>query len=477
MLTFRQMQRMLHLSKGGNYYPPEKHQQEMVQLARFLSGLNPMVNDGPRDLHISQGHITTACDCSDCRNAVRDLVGGDKLKKLVDAMARKFGPSRSIQSFLNELLGRPEQMQSGGEGEPGDNQGEASDPALEKMLAQMAAAQAADQMASEGEPRSAKTDQQQSKENLDAAARQQDRRNQSVEEAKAKLEELQKKLQEATKSGEHPVVTNPLERRISQQRKDLKSRRKAASGTKMGSQPSLTARKGVSRGLGRLRRVDVKTRQRMALLINRILGMGKAGDQLTPIPVTDHRRLVKKMLSRRPLTNAFKEDSDSGRPAILFLPDISPSCAAQAQPACDIANAAGYAGVPGADVLVMPHFNGDIDSSCEEYMPWCNGRPMTLRREEQSKLFTEATSGDRFNIRAVVIVGDHDGEWLYKQMADQPKIRQIIWLHNLTAAGKPARYAGGNWFSWPQADTKKVCLVTGCINAESMMQGLEVATA
>ena len=220
----------------------------------------------------------------------------------------------------------------------------------------------------------------------------------------------------------------------------------------------------------------------MTSLINRILGKGLAGDQLTPIPVTDNRRLVKKMLIRRPLANAFKEDSDSGRPAILFLPDISPSCAAQAQAACDIANAAGYAGVPGADVLVMPHFNGGIDSDCEEYMPWCNGRPMTLNRREQDKLFAEATTGRRFNIRAVVIVGDHDGSHLYRQMAEQPKFRHIIWLHNWPAKKKSGPVLLGQSkcdlpaFGWPQSNTKKLRLVFGCTTAEFMMAGLECAT-
>jgi hypothetical protein len=476
MLTFRQVQRLLHRSNEKEVYLEHKQQQTVLQLVRFLSGCDPAENGSIIPDVLRAGCLGMDCTCDDCTAAFTDLIGGDRLKKLVDAMARKFGPNKSVESFLNSLLQQqPENRAAGGDEEPAeDEDGEAADAASgengepDESRAQRAAAEAAAQLAAMDSQSARGTETK-----LAEAAARKLAAEQQLQQSKAAVDAARKELQAATTDAAKQAAA----RQIAAARKMRQRYRHATA--RMGwdnkSRPSLAARTGVSRGLGRLRQVDVKTRQRMATLINQILGGGKAGDQLTPIPVTDHRRLVKKMLSRRPLTNAFKEDSNSGRPAILFLPDISPSCAAQAQPACDIANAAGYAGVPGADVLVMPHFNGEIDSSCEEYMPWCNGRPLTLNRTEQAELFADATAGRRFNIKAVVIVGDHDGECLYRQMTEQPKFRHIIWLHNFaSAAKKPTLVFGSSWFSWPTAETR-IRLVLGCTNAENMVHGLSLA--
>jgi hypothetical protein len=461
MPTFRQMQRWLRLSMKGKkkeVVPPPPDQRSAYDLVSFLSGRG-LPDEPPESMAVFRnGKYTSACECPACRKAFRKLLTGEALARLLDAAARKFGAQSRVEDFIQTLRGNEEQADSdldsdsSGAGDSGQ-----PSPSAAPFRPNETAAQTAQQQAQAA---------------VAAAAEQQAAANQRAAEMRESLNKLQKEAQARA----DPAAARFLVRAA---KKALRAAKKQQAAVAHGNTASLTARRGVSRGLGRLRRVDVKTRQRMADLINRIIGKGAAGDQLTPIPVTDHRRLVKKMLSRRPLTNAFKEDSDSGRPAILFLPDISPSCAAQAQAACDIANAAGYAGVSGADVLVMPHFNGSIDSSCEEYMPWCNGRPMTLDRAEQDRLFAEATSAKRFNVRAVVIVGDHDGEDLYKQMTEQPKFRHIIWLHNFAGKSSGPELVTGknNMFQWPDGNTKKLRLVLGCTNAEFMMRGLHVATS
>lgn len=478
MLTFRQLQRLLHCSAKSPGRPvrgPEDTREDMWRLVAFLSGRSDWRGDSEINPSITDRYLTSECHCESCISKVENLVGGQYLASLVDAMARKFGPDTSVATFLRNLQRRrPTAEQPKAEtadGEDGDSEAGSPD---EKEAAINAAISAQAQAIREGAAKTAQTPTQMAQAASAQSAEQQSQANEAAEAAKQQIECLQKQLEKLKADGkESSRQAEELRRAIRHNKQVLKNAKTRQSAVKAGSQPSLTARKGVSRGLARLGRVDVKTRNRMAVLINRILGRGSAGEQLTPIPVTDPRRLVKRMLSRRPLANSFKEDSDSGRPAILFLPDISPSCAAQAQAACDIANAAGYAGVPGADVLVMPHFNGGIDSDCEEYMPWRNGRPMTLHRKEQEQLFADATQGRQFNIRAVVIVGDHDGAHLYREMADQPKIRDVIWLHNYADGRDPEMQLGQ--FEWPKADTKKVSLVINCTDAERMMRGLELA--
>lgn len=483
MATFRQMQRWLHRSVNsarpvgsgeivGGYLCAGK---DLHRLAAFLSGKYSPKKEYIDATHLRAGRVTNGCDCDECLAHYDGFIHGDQLKKLVDAMARKFGSDKTVEQFFRELEQQEQQEQqeqSDDDSDESSEDGEPADPAAEAAIAQAAANRAAAKEAAK--PTNAPpTPGQAAQKEADAQADARAARAQEAENLRKQIEAMQQQMQARGNESFDAQDKNARDARtISRLRQRLKIARRVQS-VNLKSAPSLNARRGVSRGLGRLRRVDAKTRAKMADLINRILGKGSAGGQLTPIPVTDPRRLVKRMLSRRPLSNSYKEDSNSGRPAILFLPDISPSCAAQAQVACDIANAAGYAGVSGADVLVMPHFNGEIDSSCEEYMPWMNGRPLTLFRKEQEALFSDATQGRRFNIRAVVIIADHDGEWLYKQLVELPKIQQVIWLHNYSARQPEI---ARNQFVWPNADTPKMTAVVGCIDAPTIMRGLELAT-
>lgn len=476
MATFRQMQRWLHRSEKATrpVHTTMRDGQELHKLVSFLSGQYSPKKEYVTSTYFSHGLATNGCDCEDCMSHYDGLLGGEQLKKLLDAMARKFGPDKDVGQFFQELeqQQRQEQQEQSDDDSDESSEDDDADSAVEAAIAQAAANRAAAKEAAK--PTTAPpTPGQAAQKEADAQADARAERAQEAENLRKQIAAMQQQMQARGNESFDAQDQNARDARtISRLRQRLKIARKVQS-VNLKSSPSLHARRGVSRGLGRLRKVDAKTRAKMADLINRILGKGLAGGQLTPIPVTDPRRLVKRMLSRRPLSNSYKEDSNSGRPAILFLPDISPSCAAQAQVACDIANAAGYAGVSGADVLVMPHFNGDIDSSCEEYMPWMNGRPLTLFRKEQEALFSDATQGRRFNVRAVVIIADHDGEWLYKQLVELPKIQQVIWLHNYSARQPEI---ARNQFLWPNANTPKMTAVVGCTDAPTIMRGLELAT-
>jgi hypothetical protein len=245
---------------------------------------------------------------------------------------------------------------------------------------------------------------------------------------------------------------------------------------------SLSARKASGRGLARLRAVPPATRARMATMICRLVGSGAAsGGEFGPIPVLSARKLVKRMLVKRPLANALKEDVVTGRPVTLILPDISPSCAATAQAACDIANAAGYAGVTGSDILVLPHFNGEAPTD-EEYRPWFNGRPVTGPAAGFSQQFDQIVNGEsRYKVQVVVVIGDHDGEDTYRRLCNLRSIRRMIWLHNAFAQNKRPREATKHPTEdvvrgWPPQASKKLSVVYGCVNAEQMMRGFDMVT-
>jgi hypothetical protein len=244
---------------------------------------------------------------------------------------------------------------------------------------------------------------------------------------------------------------------------------------------SLSARKHLSTTHGRLRRVPQNLRNQMAELINRLVSQtGTVGAEFGPIPVLNAKKVVSRMLVKRPLQNALKEDSVRGRPVTLFLPDISPSCEQQAQISCDLANAAGYAGTTGSDVLVFPHFNGEVEAE-ESYFPWINGKPITTNVKEIPNLFADVCSGrSRFKVRVAVCIGDHDAVARYESIAALKTVLRIVWLHNHADSGQRGRVApvlAGSFLSpgWSPENMEKLSMVHGCVALSSMLRGFDTA--
>jgi hypothetical protein len=287
--------------------------------------------------------------------------------------------------------------------------------------------------------------------------------------------ELKAALEAAAKKGNKPgadAAVKAAKRKVGQARKKFSFNAKTqAAGV------SLHARKQVSRGLGRLQRVSQKLRNQMAELINRLVEQGgTVGETFGPVPVLSAAKLVKRMVVRRPLANALKEDTIAGRPAVLFLPDISPSCAEQAQTACDLANAAGYAGVAGSDVLVLPHFNGGVDSS-EEYIPWFNGKPVATSPGEVKRLFADVCGGmSSYRVRVVVMLGDHDAVDRYGEIAALGSVTRVLWLHNVsTSSGQPEPAPARLLPSWTPEAKEKLSMVAGCVDQSRMLRGFDMA--
>lgn len=459
-LTLRQLQKLFSaVERDPNSYRGDEVDGMLGQLAQFVSG-----DDRWRRAVVGRdGDLVNKCRCSECKQAGTTL---PNVRSHVDRWAREYGPNTDLMEVLvtekkKQQGQQPEDSEQGeqtqqdqgqqGQGQEGQtsNQTQTTGPA-----------------SGEGDPAPRPTAQQ------PAETPKHVRQQQALEAAKS---ELKAALDAAAKKGKKPgddVAVKVAKSKLGQARKNLSFDKKAqAAGV------SLTARKQVSRGLGRLQHVSQKLRNQMAELINRLVEQGgTVGENFGPVPVLSASKLVKRMVVRRPLPNALKEDTVSGRPVVLFLPDISPSCAEQAQPACDIANAAGYAGVSGSDVLVLPHYNGGVDSD-EEYIPWFNGRPASTSHREAERLFNDVCSGQScYRVRVVVMLGDHDAVDRYEEIALLRSVTRVLWLHNdSTSSGRPEPAVASLLPGWRPEAMAKLSMVAGCVDQSRMLRGFDMA--
>lgn len=460
--TLRDMQKLLSGSKrdpGGRSYG-NAGAELLGKLGKFVGGQDDRFRKG----FVRNGCVVNTCNCTTCLQNGRAV----DVQSRVDSWVSKYGPHAELAAVLAAEQAAQQPPQSGGQGgqqqqpPPGQPQsgcsGQASSPGGQESAQQTGSAPSQPPR-QPAQPAPAKTQAQQEAAQAKAAY-----------EAAMRLAKGQPK--------------NSVARQFAAQaRKKLKAAKRKASFNKaaMASSPSLSARKHLSSSHGRLRRVPHKLRGQMAELINRLVSQaGTTGSQLGTVPVLSATKLVKRMLVRRPLANALKEDSISGRPVTLFLPDVSPSCEAQAQIACDLANAASYAGLTGSDVLVFPHANGHVDAH-EDYFPWLNGKPLTTDVKEIPNLFLSVMGGEsRFTVRVVVYIGDHDAVDRYGSIAELKTVRRAVWLHNFqsTEADKRVVPMGAGSFlfpDWSPEAGKKLSMVAGCTSMGSMLRGFDLA--
>lgn len=458
--TLRDMQKLLSSSRrdpGGRSYGNAG--------AELLGKLGKLVSGQDRFLKgfVRNGCVVNTCNCTTCSQNGRTA----DVQSRVDSWASKYGPHAELASVL-AAENAAQQPQNGGQ-----NGGQCGQP------------QSSQQQQSGGQGSS--TDGHESAQQTGSAPPQPARQPAQPAPAKTQAQQAAAQAKAAYEAALRLAKGQPknsaARQFAAQARKKLKAAKRKASFNQaaMASSPSLSARKHLTSSHGRLRRVPHKLRGQMAELINRLVSQaGTTGSQLGTVPVLSATKLVKRMLVRRPLTNALKEDSISGRPVTLFLPDVSPSCEAQAQIACDLANAASYAGLTGSDVLVFPHANGEVDAH-EDYFPWLNGKPLTTDVMEIPNLFFSLTGGEsRFTVRVVVYIGDHDAVDRYRSIAELKTVRRAVWLHNFqsTETGKSVVPMGAGSFlfpDWSPEAGKKLSMVAGCTSMGSMLRGFDLA--
>lgn len=466
-LTLRRLQKMFSAAARGVRVNDRADRLTLGRLGAFLSKRELSAATVTKD-----GGLVKVCSCG-CGSKSSSTTVHD-VRRMMDRWVRAHGPDALLEDILDAQQdqapqGQDQQGQNQqGQGQQGQGQ---QDQDQQGQGQQGQSAAQSDQTQTTG-PASGGTPTQTSQ---PAAKPQPSPQQKALTAAKDAMKDA---LTIAAKRAASKATAASMVRKA---KKKLKDARRAASFNKVAesSGPSLSARQSIAQANGRLQRVPQKLRNRMAVLINRLVEQGgTTGENLSPIPVLSSTKLVKRMVVRRPLPNALKEDTVIGRPVVLFLPDVSPSCAAQAQVACDLANAAGYAGVSGSDVLVFPHSNGEVDSD-EEYVPWFNGRPLITDAREVSKTFEDVCAGrSKFRVRVVVFLGDHDAVDRYGAIAGLRSVTRALWLHNRrvnTAQKRPVPAAPGMRPNWSQDAMEKLSMVAGCVDQSTMLTGFDMA--
>jgi hypothetical protein len=478
-LTLREMQKFLSASRRGNGTVIDDainpYRTDIARLANFVAGHKRF-----RRVVLNNGVIKNTCNCNECATAGRAA----NPQSLIDSLTRRYGPDADLVDVLADLereaaekqpqqeeqqQGQPQQKEQQQQGQPQQGgQGSDSEQDTPEGL------NGPGEPGKQSEPRQGES---RAQSTGSAPAQPQQSHPQQV------LQQAKEVFRQALRAAQQNPNSAEAAKNLKQAKKLLRATRKQVTAPPVPGKtgPSLSARKHLTTSHGRLQRVPQKLRRQMAELIDRlVLQAGTSGSQLGPIPVLSARKLVNRMLVQRPLQNALKEDSVSGRPVTLFLPDISPSCEQQAQIACDLANAAGYAGISGSDVLVFPHCNGEVAPD-ENYFPWLNGKPVTNNVKEIPQLYHDVCIGQsRFKVRVVVFLGDHDAIEHYKQIAALKAVLRIVWLHNYQSSSgrRNAALEESSSFlnpDWSPELMKKLSMVSGCTTTASMLHGFGLA--
>jgi hypothetical protein len=467
-LTLRQLQKMFSAAARGSEHIG-RDLGVLGDLAAHVSG-NP---NWRRASVAGTGGLLNSCKCRDCRRAGESV---SNVRQRVDRWVRQYGPNAELRDILAAEKGSAAGQKADGDDAQQQGQQQQGQQQQQPGQQQDSGDQTQTTGPASGSGSGAGSGQTQPAQKATVAEPQPTPEQQALNAAKAELREAVKAADGAGKKPSSTAAVQIAQRKVRRARKQVSFNAKAeASGV------SLSARQQVSRGLGRLQRVSQKLRNQMAELINRLVEQGgTVGETFGPVPVLSATKLVKRMVVHRPLPNALKEDTVAGRPVVLFLPDISPSCAEQAQVACDLANAAGYAGVSGSDVLVLPHFNGGVDST-EEYIPWFNGKPAATNPQDARRLFREVCSGQSsYRVRVAVFLGDHDAVDEYGSIAMLKSVTRVLWLHNLATSNGGKR----GWTEpasarvlpdWRPEAREKLSMVVGCVDQPRMLAGFDMA--
>jgi hypothetical protein len=202
-------------------------------------------------------------------------------------------------------------------------------------------------------------------------------------------------------------------------------------------------------------------------------------------PRMDVPRSVTRLLACR--SDWVVRREEQGRPALLVLVDVSGSCSRFCGDSVRIAAAVAADGLQGADVLVVVHSNGYPEEAAinNESLP----EPPRFVRYGEDTVPILAWYGQHVasrDIRHVVVIGDGDGEWLYRDLAHRATVERVLWLD-----GYRARVYGAPRASvrdteerrqflraqgWSSAAARKVAYVAGCGDAEQFADALRLAT-
>ena len=193
------------------------------------------------------------------------------------------------------------------------------------------------------------------------------------------------------------------------------------------------------------------------------------GGQGETSPRWDTSELVKRLISRRPLWPARRDEE--GRPSILVLPDVSGSCYAIARESLRLARAVALLGVPGAEVLIVSHVNGQP----REIQVGTSAPIIEVSVSEEFAAITDFYQRliQAHMVEAVVAVGDSDAEDVYSWLAGHPAISRLVWLDN-SFCRRLERPRSSPLTRWPAPARQKTTHLVGC-KKERFAEALELA--
>jgi hypothetical protein len=139
----------------------------------------------------------------------------------------------------------------------------------------------------------------------------------------------------------------------------------------------------------------------------------------------------------------------------------------------EFARALGALGVPGAEVVVIPHSNG------HPLELWVNRKkvdvPVGLVREDIFEWYREVFL--RYQVEVVVLAADWDGEWLYRWMTEELNVKIFwcdVWSSSRlapTVVAFPPRWI---WTDrWDRSAARKIRYAFGCGNVVDFIAALE----
>ena len=192
------------------------------------------------------------------------------------------------------------------------------------------------------------------------------------------------------------------------------------------------------------------------------------GGQGETSPRWDTSELVKRLISRRPLWPARRDEE--GRPSILVLPDVSGSCYAIARESLRLARAVALLGVPGAEVVIVSHANGQPHE-----IQIGTSAPMKVRISADFAAITGFYHRliKTHTVEAVVAVGDSDAEDVYCWLSSHPAISRLVWLDN-SFCRRLERPRSAPLTRWPAPARQKTTHLVGC-KKERFAEALELA--
>jgi hypothetical protein len=189
----------------------------------------------------------------------------------------------------------------------------------------------------------------------------------------------------------------------------------------------------------------------------------------------------KKVSARIASLQTFKikdRKNETGRPAIAVLPDVSGSMVSFTWEVLEFAKVLGELGVPGAEVVIIPHSNGWPDDLLVNNRRRKLDAPVRSGGEAQQELKEWYQNiFKRYDVKVVVIAADWDGEWLYHWMAENLQIKIFwcdVWSSSRfapTVVDFPPRWVGK--IDWSRSAVKKVKYAFGCGNVVDFIVALE----